>query len=449
MTQLPEPALRARAASRPVPMDATAPPPSEPKGSAPRRGAARSTSAARPGFVALIAAVMSLNALAIDIMLPALPDIGASLGVAEANGVQLVITVYMAGFGIGQLLVGPLSDRFGRRAPLLIGVGVYVAAALAAGLAPSFAVLLGLRFVQGLGAAGTRVVATAVVRDRFEGRAMAEVMSLAFMVFMVVPILAPTVGELLLWVGPWAGIFAFMGGLALAVGVWAALALPETLAPAARRPLTVASVLDGFRVVAASRLALWYALAGTCVFGALVGFISTAQQIYVDVYGLGSWFPAAFALVAALMAVSAWLNSRLVRAWGMRRLSHGALLAFTGLSSALLLLSLASPGRTPPLPAFLALLSGTMFMFGWAASNMNALSLQPLGAVAGTASSAFGFVQTVGGALLGGVIGSRFDGTVVPTVAGYAALGALALLCVLVAERGRLFGAGEEEARAA
>jgi DHA1 family bicyclomycin/chloramphenicol resistance-like MFS transporter len=405
--------------------------------------------AARPGFVALIAAVMSLNALAIDIMLPALPDIGVSLGLTEPNSLQFVITVYMAGFGVGQLLVGPISDRFGRRAPLLLGVGVYVAAALAAGLAPSFAVLLALRFVQGLGAAGTRVVATAVVRDRFEGRAMAEVMSLAFMVFMVVPILAPTVGELLLWVGPWAGIFAFMGGLALVVGIWAALALPETLAPAARRPLTPASILDGFRIVAASRLALWYALAGTFIFGALVGFISTAQQIYVDIYGLGSWFPAAFALVAALMAVSAWLNSRLVRAWGMRRLSHGALLAFTGLSGLLLVLSLVSPGRTPPLPVFLGLLAGAMFMFGWAASNMNALSLQPLGAVAGTASSAFGFVQTVGGALLGGVIGSRFDGTVVPTVAGYAVLGAVALLCVLVAERGRLFGGGDEEGEGA
>ena len=138
--------------------------------------------------------------------------------------------------------------------------------------------------------------------------------------------------------------------VALIVGIWAALALPETLAPAARRPLTAAVVLDGFRIVAASRLSLWYALAGTCIFGALVGFVSTAQQIYVGIYGLGSWFPAAFALVAALMAVSAWLNSRLVRLWGMRRLSHGALLAFTGLSALLLALSLASPEGAPPLP---------------------------------------------------------------------------------------------------
>lgn len=396
----------------------------------------------RKRFIALIALIMSLNALAIDVMLPAFPAIAEAMGVTGGNGVQLVITVYMAGFGIGQLVVGPLSDRFGRRAPLLLGIGLYVLAALGAGLAPSFGALLGLRFVQGLGAASTRVVAQAVVRDRYEGAAMAEVMSLAFMVFMVVPVLAPTIGEAILWVAPWPGIFAFMGALALAVGVWSWAALPETLDPANRRPLTAGSILGGFRLVAGHREAVLYAVAATFLFGALVGFISTAQQIYVDIYGLGSWFPAAFAGVAALMAVSAWLNARLVRRLGMRRLAHGALIVYAGLALLLLVLSLLWGGR-PPLPVFLAGLSGIMFMFGWAASNMNALSLQPMGAVAGTASSVFGAASTVAGAALGGIVGSRFDGTVVPTVAGYALFGALALLCVLIAERGRLFGRDE------
>lgn len=397
----------------------------------------------RPEFVALIAAIMSLNALAIDVMLPALPHMGDALGVADDNDRQYVVSVYMIGFGIGQLLVGPLSDRFGRRAPLLAGIGVYVLASVASAFSPDFATLLALRFTQGLGAASTRVIATAVVRDRFSGRAMAEVMSLAFMVFMVIPIVAPSIGEILLLTGPWESIFLFMGGLALVFGAWAMLRLPETLAPEARRPLTAGSVLGGFRLVVANRLALWYALAGTFTFGALFGFISTAQQIYVDIYGLGVLFPAAFAFVAALMAVAAFLNSRIVRRFGMRRISHFALLAFTGLSGLLLLVSL---GGTPPLWVFLGLLSGVMFMFGWAASNMNSLSLQPLGAVAGTASSVFGFIQTVGGALLGGFIGQQFDGTVVPTVTGYFVLGVAALLCVLVAERGRLFGMSPEEA---
>jgi DHA1 family bicyclomycin/chloramphenicol resistance-like MFS transporter len=400
----------------------------------------------RAEFVALIAAIMSLNALAIDVMLPALPYMGEALGVATDNDRQFVVSVYVMGFGLGQLLIGPLSDRFGRRIPLLIGIATYVVAAMAAAASPDFVSLLALRFVQGLGAAGTRVVATAVVRDRFSGSAMAEVMSLAFMVFMIVPIVAPAIGEVLLLTGPWQGIFFFMGGLALMVGAWALLRLPETLEAAHRRPLTPRSILGGFRLVVSNRPALWYALAGTCLFGALFGFVSTAQQIYVDVYGLGSLFPAAFAFVAALMAVSAFLNARIVQRWGMRPISHGAILTFTALSGVLLVVSLEGQ---PPLWLFLGLLSAIMFMFGWAASNMNALSLQPLGVVAGTASSVFGSVQTVGGAVLGGFVGQRFDGTVVPIAAGYFVLGALAVGCVLVAERGRLFGAGGKEGRAA
>ena len=173
----------------------------------------------RPEFVALIAAIMSLNALAIDVMLPALPHMGEALGVGDDNDRQFVVSVYMIGFGVGQLLIGPLSDRFGRRAALLAGIGLYIAAAVAATLAPSFGALLALRLIQGLGAASTRVVATAVVRDRFSGQAMAEVMSLAFMVFMVIPVVAPGMGEVLMAFGPWQSIFLFMGGLALAFGL--------------------------------------------------------------------------------------------------------------------------------------------------------------------------------------------------------------------------------------
>ncbi|MBP1805793.1 multidrug effflux MFS transporter [Rubellimicrobium aerolatum] len=401
----------------------------------------------RPEFVALIAAIMSLNALAIDVMLPALPHMAEALGIANANDRQYVVSVYMLGFGVGQLLVGPLSDRFGRRMPLLLGIGLYIAAALAAAAAPSFGMLLAMRLVQGLGAASTRVIAVAVVRDRFSGSAMAEVMSLAFMVFMVIPVVAPSIGEVLLAFAPWQSIFLFMGVLALAFGGWAFLRLPETLAPAQRRPLTAASIFGGFRIVVSNRAAFWYAMAGTCTFGALFGFISTAQQIYVDIYGLGVWFPAAFAFVAGLMAVSSFLNSRIVRRWGMRNISHLAILAFTGLSGLLLLASVALDGH-PPLWLFLGLLSGVMFMFGWAASNMNSLSLQPLGAVAGTASSVFGFIQTLGGALMGGFVGQQFDGTVIPTAAGYFVLGALAVVCVLIAERGRMFAAAEDAALA-
>ncbi len=396
----------------------------------------------RVEFIALLAAMMALNALAIDVMLPALPLMGEALGVAHENERQFVIGAYMLGFGLAQLAFGPLSDRFGRRAPLLIGLAIYIACAFAAAFAPNFTVLLVLRAMQGIGAAGTRVVANSVVRDRFSGRSMAEVMSLIFMVFMAVPIIAPGIGQALMLISTWQVIFIFMAGLAAAFGVWALFRLPETLDPAKRRALSVSAVTGGFRLVFTNRLALSYGLGGMFMFGAIVGFVSTSQQIYVDIYGLGVWFPAAFAAVAGLMALSSFLNSRIVRRLGMRRLSHGAILAFTGLSAVWLALSLAG---SMPLWLFFLLHSAIMFTFGWAASNMNSLSMEPLGAVAGTASSVFGFIQTVGGALLGSFIGQSFDGTLVPVATGYFAMGLLALGSILVAEKGKLFGVGTDQ----
>jgi MFS transporter, DHA1 family, multidrug resistance protein len=397
----------------------------------------------RPEFIALMAALMALNALAIDVMLPALPYMGEALGIPNENERQFVVTAYMLGMGIAVLAFGPLTDRFGRRAPLLVGVGIYVVAAIIAAFAPSFAILLALRFIQGMGAASVRVIATAVVRDRYSGREMAEVMSLTFMVFMAIPIIAPGVGQVLLLTGPWQSIFIFMGLLALAFWVWTYVRLPETLPVDQRRPLSLASVVDGFRIVFTNRVAISYGLAGMFLFGALFGFITSAQQIYVDIYGLGVWFPAAFAAMAGLMAVSSFTNSRVVRRFGMRRLSHGAMLVFTGVSAIWLAFALIG---FLPLWLFFTLLAIIMFSFGWSASNMNSLSMEPLGAVAGTAASVFGFIQTVGGALIGSYVGQLFNGTTIPVAAGYFLMGAVSLLFILIAERGRLFGVGEQYA---
>ena len=393
----------------------------------------------RAEFIALVAALMALNALAIDVLLPALPAIGEALGMADANQRQLVIGAYMLGFGAGQLGIGPVSDRFGRRAPLLIGICFYVAAAFAAIAARDFSTLLLLRFLQGLGAAGTRIIAVSIVRDCYGGRAMAEILSLAFMVFMAIPILAPGIGQTILLLLPWQFLFVFMGGLAAAVGLWTLLRLPETLAPENRRPLTAASVIGGFALVLGNRSALAYGAAGIFLFGAILGFISTSQQIYVGIYGLGVWFPLAFGSMAGLMSLSAYLNSRMVLRYGMRRMSHFAILAHILFSGALLGLSLVT---AVPLWLFFALIALTMFMFGWSSSNMNALSMEPLAAVAGTASSVFGFMQTVGGAVIGIFIGQHFDGTITPVAAGYLATGIGALACCLIAENGRLFGTG-------
>ena len=392
-------------------------------------------------FIALIAAMMALNALAIDVMLPAFPDIGDALGVATENDRQYILTVYLLGFGVSQLVYGPLSDRFGRRAPLLVGIGIYIVAAFLAPFAPTYATLLALRFVQGIGAAGTRVISQSIVRDTFAGRGMAEVMSLVFMVFMIIPIIAPGIGQILLLAGHWSYIFVFMSVLGTGIGLWMFFRLPETLKPEDQRSLNPAIILDGFRIVFSNRMAMLYAIAGIFIFGALNGYINSAQQIYVDIYDLGPLFPFAFGAVGIVMALSNFVNSRIVGRIGMRRLSHYALLAYIFFASSLFVLTLFG---TPPLWLFLTLFALIMFHFGWLGGNMNALSMEPLGRVAGTASSVFGFVQTVGGALIGLGISQSFNGTTTPIVGGYALMGFAALTCVLIAERGRLFGVGEE-----
>ncbi|MBK8082861.1 MAG: multidrug effflux MFS transporter [Devosia sp.] len=397
----------------------------------------------RVEFIGLVAGLMALNALAIDVMLPALPYMGEALGVSQENERQFVVGVYMLGFGLAQLAFGPLTDRYGRRGPLLAGLLVYLLCAFAATFAPDFGVLLALRFVQGMGAAGTRVIATAVVRDRYSGREMAEIMSLTFMVFMAIPIIAPGIGQVILLTGPWQYIFLFMTGLALAITLWAFFRLPETLRPEKRRPLSFGSVVEGFRIVLTNRVALFYGLAGTFLFGAMFGFISASQQIFVEIYGLGPLFPVAFAAMAGLIAVAQFVNSRVVKHFGMRRLSHFAILVYVAFSATWLLLALLGP---VPFPLFFGLFLVIQWMFGWAASNMNSLSMEPLGAVAGTAASVFGFTQTVGGALLGTYIGQHFDGTLVPNAMGYVVMGALVLGCILIAERGRLFGVSPQYA---
>ncbi|WP_274629126.1 multidrug effflux MFS transporter [Arvimicrobium flavum] len=395
-------------------------------------------------FITIAAALMALNALAIDIMLPGLQEIGASLGVENENHRQYVISAYFAGLAFALLAYGPSSDRFGRRAPLLFGLGVYIVAAFAAAFSTDFTTLLVLRFIQGIGAASTRVIAVSMVRDRFGGRQMAEIMSLIFMVFMVIPVVAPGIGQIVMLFAEWHWIFICMAVIALAIMAWAAIRLPETLPAEHRRPMDIGSVGRGFAAVLTNRLSLFYTLASTILFGALFGFINSAQQVYVGIYGLGVWFPVIFAAIAGMMAVSSFLNSRLVGTLGMRRLSHGALLGFLGVSVIWLAWSLVG---VIPLAAFVLLFAAAMFQFGWIGSNFNAIAMEPLGHIAGTAASVQGFFQTLGGGLIGAFIGQSFDGTTTPLAAGFCGVALLGLTMVLIGERGKLFTASHKPTR--
>lgn len=390
-------------------------------------------------FVTLTACLMALNALAIDVMLPALQLIGERLAVPDPNARQLTITSYVLGFGIAQLVYGPVSDRFGRKPVLVFGLIVYALAGALAAAAWSFPALLAFRAVQGIGAASTRVMAISLVRDRFAGRQMASVMSLVMMVFMAVPILAPSLGEAIMFVTGWRAIFAAVAILGVAVTIWSMIRLPETLPVERRRPLTLAKVVEAFRIVLTNRLSLGYAFGTALVFGCLFAFLNSAQQVYVGIYGLGPWFPVAFSGSAVLIAVASFINSRLVERFGMRRLSHSALVGFAVLSAMLAAAAHFSDGPVP-FPIFFALISLIFCLFGFIGTNFNALAMEPLGHVAGTASSVLGAIQTFGGGMLGALVGAAFDGTTTPLGLGFAVLSLAALLVVAAGEGWKLFG---------
>jgi MFS transporter, DHA1 family, multidrug resistance protein len=392
----------------------------------------------RAEFVALIAALMAVDALAIDIMLPALPNMGDALGVANATDRSLVLTTFLLGFGLPQLVFGPLTDRFGRRAPILIGLAVYALTALSAPLAPSFALLLGLRFVQGVAAAAVRVAMLSAVRDRYSGKAMADVMSLVFAIFLLVPIFMPAVGQLILLVGSWRLVFVVMGLIAGVVALWTLVRLPETLEVVRRRTLDFKSVAEGFAIVFASRVAFWYGMSGIFLVGGILGFVNTSQPIYVGIFKLGVYFPLAFGGTGVVAAVASSLAPRIIDRLGVHRAAHGAAIISTMTCALWLALSLAG---FMPVWLFIAMVAIFVMTLATSFSTITSLAMQPLGEVAGTAAAVFGAMQTVGGAVLGYFVAQAFDGTVVPLVGALLIFELCVLACFLIAERGRLFAA--------
>ena len=411
-------------------------------GSGKRRSGPRET-------VALLAGLMALNAFAIDAMIPALPDIGAELKVTTENLRQLVVVAYFLGFGVGQIFWGPMADRFGRKPILAAGVALYAGFALLCAVAGSFELLIAGRIAMGAAAAVTRVLVTAMIRDLFEGEEMARVMSLVFMVFMVVPMLAPNIGQAILWLADWRAIFLVLAGYGAAIWLWSFAKLPETLHPEYRRALDAREIWQGVKLAATDRLSIGYTLALTAVFGSLTAYISSIQQIVFDAFRAGDLIGLVFAAIAAPMVLASWGNSRVVGRYGLRRTGHAGLMAFVGVS---ILHAILAESMNEPLWLFIALMQLTFVSFAFTTSNFGTLAMSNMAPIAGTASSFQGVTGTIGGALLGLVIGQAFDGTQLPFLIGCAICGTLGLLLVLWTERGRLFAAigrpEEEEERA-
>ncbi|MCB9381448.1 MAG: multidrug effflux MFS transporter [Acidimicrobiaceae bacterium] len=378
-------------------------------------------------FIALVTGLMAMSALGIDLMLPAFPDMRTTFGMAaDSTDVAWIVNAYFLGMAAGPWLYGPASDRYGRRPPLVAGLVIYATAAALAALAPSWPLVVLSRFLWGVGAAGPRSLSVAMIRDRYEGDSMARLMSLIMAVFLLVPIAAPLVGAGLVHALPWRAVFWFPGVVALLLLLWSRR-LPETLPEDRRRPFTWQSVRAASREVVTHRQTITLILAMTLLFGVLSAYLSGSEVIVEDVYDAREWFPVFFSAIAVVLALSSLNNARLVRHYGVHRLVRWLAMSGVAAGSALVVVSVLGGGR-PNLVLWTVVLGVTLAIGQGLSPNSNTIAMAPVPHVAGTASSIIATVNSAGGALLGYLATTFFNGTVTPF-----SVTILAYLCVAAA----------------
>lgn len=382
----------------------------------------------------MISAIMALMALAIDLLLPAFDDIRDAFGLdPDSTQISQVITVFFLGLAIAQLVWGPLADRFGRKPILYAGIAVYVAGAVGSAFSPSLNWLLISRFVWGIGAAGSRVVATAIIRDSFEGTRMAKAMSQIMAVFVMAPVFAPSIGAGLIIVFSWRAIFWFCVVWSIVIVLWSTR-LPETLSEEHRRPLEFRSITSGFGTVLRHPITAGYTLATLFLQAVFTAYLGSSERIIGEIFGRPEQFPIIFGAIALLFAVGAVINGQVVGIFGMRRLIHvmlGAVLVVAGL---LVALSVSSNG-TPNFWIFMPMLGVLLAMFMFLMPNLNTAALEPMGELAGTASSLTGAGRIAGGALLGAVVDSQVTDSTTPFAVAIVIFALGAIAAVVWAER--------------
>ena len=372
-------------------------------------------------FVALIAALFATIALSIDAMLPALPEIAATMSPDAPNRAQLVVTSFVLGMGIGTLFAGPLSDAFGRKPVILLSSAGYIIAALACYFAPNLETLLIARVVMGLGAAGPRTVAIAMVRDLFAGREMARIMSFVMMVFTLIPAVAPLMGQGVIALAGWKAIFLVYVAFSAITMVWLSRRQPETLALAARRPLTIALLMAAVRELFSHRIVLVSLVAQTLTLASLFATLSSMQSIFEVRFDRADSFPLWFGFIALISIAGSVINARVVVGLGMRRVLNATFIGVLVLTLALL--GLIYSGAMPEVLAFPAHLVWSIALFammGLSMGNLNALAMEPVGHIAGLASSVISALATVASVMLAVPVGQAFDGTALPLMAGVA-----------------------------
>ena len=379
----------------------------------------------RSEFILMLSMAMAVVAMAIDMMLPAMGSIRESFGLADdSNAAAATITFFFFGLGIGQLLWGPLSDALGRKRVLYIGMLIYIVAAIASAFAPSLGFLFVTRFVWGIGGAAGMAIARSIVRDVYDGSAMATAMSYIMAIFLLVPILAPALGAAVLLVADWRWIFGICAVFATGISVWT-LRLPETLLPEHRIPLVARRMVAAAKFVFANPMTMGYTIAQATVFGLMASYLASSQLFLDDVFDLEAWFPLFFGATGVVMGAAMLSNTRLLKRFELRPLLRSV---FTGylIAGIVFAATMITTNGHPPFAVFCLTLIPVLTAHALLIPNLNAIAMIPMGSVAGTAAAVIGTITSLGGATIGAIIDSRYDGSLVPFGIGAATTATMA-----------------------
>ena len=380
-----------------------------------------------------MALMTSLVALSIDSMLPALPEIGTQLNVSNPNHNQLVISLLFLGLSIGQMIFGPLSDSIGRKPAIYFGFIIVIFGYLLSVTATNFYMMLAGRFLQGFGLSGPRIITMALIRDQYHGDAMAKVMSFIMMVFILVPCIAPIMGQGILLVGTWRYIFAFNLILIILAAIWFWHRQPETLKIENRIPFSVKRIISAIVSIVSNRVSMAYTLISGLVFSAFLGYITSAQQVFQIQYDLGKIFPFVFATLALSIGLAGFLNGRIVMQYGSQLIVRKSIRTKFFISCLFLGITWFFDGN-PPLFSVIMYFILVLFCVGFLFGNVNSLAMEPLGHIAGLGSAVIGSVSTLIGVSIGGLIGQSYDGTIIPMIIGFVILSGLSSLLMIWVE---------------
>lgn len=385
-------------------------------------------------FTILMASLMSIVAISIDAMLPALGIIGADLHAAHENQPQYIIGFIFIGMAIGQLIAGPLSDAIGRKPVLYIGLGLYLCGSVIGYFAQTLDMVLIGRLIQGLGVAGPYVSAMSIVRDKYSGRDMAQIMSLIMMIFILVPAIAPSLGQAILWIATWRDIFLLYIGYSVAIGLWLFLRLDETLKAENRIPFRVKNIVHGFKEIVTNRTTAGYTLCMGICFGSFIGYLNSSQQIFQNQFHTGDAFTLYFGGLALVLGAASLFNSKFVQKLGMRYICLRSIICIIAASAVFLAVNYMTDIALWMFVVYAAIL---FFAFGLMFGNLNALAMEPMGHIAGIASAVIGAVSSVISLTLGTMIGQLYDGTLIPLTAGFLGLGIISFAVMAYTARAK------------